>query len=333
MLGLGDVAAIGVPAARILRSRHLDSELSFLTLGAGEEVMSLVAEVDSVISITKEDWPDQLLPAIESFTRLAERIIRMRFEVIYNFDTWFMPCLLARILADNGVEVRGNRLRWSASEVLDSADAGTFRQEHASLPTEYLASSFPNMVDWSTRWWEADPTAGPYPRYYLQHCCGFESDLDYSLPATSDPLYREAAGERPIIALSLERRAREVRYPFGEELAQRLEGDGFFVWSKFDGSQPMHRTLGQLKASDLLITVGSAPQWLAQSVGCATMVIPGHLPPATLGADVTVARFLECQFCQASTCVEGIDYACYDVPPAEIAELAASFLASTPRRR
>jgi len=243
-----------------------------------------------------------------------------------------MPCALGRMLADFGIEVRGNMLRWSVSKLLADLRAGELAAHHVRYPAEYLVSTFPNMPRWFKRWWEDDPSAGPYPRFYLNQCCGFEAELDGTLHVATDALYREAAGTRPVVAVALSGRTRSRSYRFPMELTQALDDADCFVWSKFDGSQPLDRTLGQLQASDLLITVASAPQWLANSVGCPTLVIPGHVPPAVLGATRTVQRHLECQFCMALECVEKTDYACMSVPAAAIAADALRFLETAARR-
>jgi hypothetical protein len=40
-----------------------------------------------------------------------------------------------------------------------------------------------------------------------------------------------------------------------------------------------------LKSSDLLISVPSAPQWMATSVGCPSLIISGMVDPRTLMPD------------------------------------------------
>jgi hypothetical protein len=47
----------------------------------------------------------------------------------------------------------------------------------------------------------------------------------------------------------------------------------------------MRQTLAMLKSSDLLISVPSAPQWLATSVACPVMIISGQVDSRTLMAD------------------------------------------------
>ena len=47
----------------------------------------------------------------------------------------------------------------------------------------------------------------------------------------------------------------------------------------------MRQTLAQLAMTDLLITVPSAPQWLAASVGCKSLVITGEVDPRTIMPD------------------------------------------------
>lgn len=93
------------------------------------------------------------------------------------------------------------------------------------------------------------------------------------------------ATKQKVIALATEARTAERSYPDGKALQKLLEKAGFYVWSGFDGSQPMRKTLSMLKSSDLLITVPSAPQWLATTVGCPSLVVVGEVDARTLMPD------------------------------------------------
>jgi len=74
------------------------------------------------------------------------------------------------------------------------------------------------------------------------------------------------------------------------------------VWGRFDGSLPMRTTLARLAVTDLLITVATSTQWLARLVGCPSLMLSGAMHPATLGAEITVDRQLDCQYCCQQGC-------------------------------
>ncbi|HED66911.1 MAG TPA: hypothetical protein ENJ09_15315 [Planctomycetes bacterium] len=331
-LGLGDVACIGVPAARRIRRRHPDAELWFLTLGAGAEILELVPEVDRILRIDQSDWPDTIVPAIRSFAAIAERLAGFGFDLVYNIDTWFMPCVLGRMLAELGLEVVGNTTRASIEEIAASVRNATIRQEDVLYPSRFMQSTFPGMGAWNTRWWVDDPNAGPHGRFYLERCCGLGEPADLPLGGELDVEEDDSVrdGEKPVIALGLDSRTRARTYAHQDALHNLFEEAGFSVWSRFDGSQPMVKTLGQLASSDLCVTVSSAPQWLAASVGCPSLLIPGNVPPATLRPEMAIAPHLDCQHCMSTECPEGIDYACMDVAPEVILAATLRFLSEVP---
>ena len=71
MMGLGDVASIGVPAAKILRNRYPDAHISFLSYAAGGELTTLIPDINQAIIVTPDEWPDDIFSAMESFSALA----------------------------------------------------------------------------------------------------------------------------------------------------------------------------------------------------------------------------------------------------------------------
>lgn len=323
MMGLGDVASVLIPAVKMMRRKHPDAEIGVVTYGAGCELMEQVAEVDKMFTVFPEQWPNDIFPAMESFVDIAGVLASQGpFDRIINLDTWFMPCFLAQILKDAGHLVVGNHLGISGNELLAKLQNGEIGPDYVKSPVQYMKSDFPQMHDWHTNWWDRYPEAGPYPRFYLNHCCGFEGDVDTTLDLPGDEdFYAEARGRR-IVALSCAGRVGAKRYPHAGKLRALLEGAGCLVWDEFDGSLPMKTTLGRLRVTDLLVTVPTSTQWLAQLVGCPSLLIPGPLNPTVLSPMTHVPRTIECQYCFAShDCPEGLDFACMNIPPEKVAEM------------
>jgi len=86
-------------------------------------------------------------------------------------------------------------------------------------------------------------------------------------------------------------------------------------------------TLARLAATQLLVTVATSTQWLARLVGCPSLLLPGPVPPAAMGAELVAARVTDCQYCQQNTCATGRDFACLDVSPEDIVSTVRSGLA------
>ncbi len=287
MLGLGDVTCVGIPAIRYFKNKFPDADIHFLTYAAGEEVVRLAEPDITVKAMKKGEWPDDFLPALEAFLGLAESIVGEAYTHIINLDTWFMPCFLARFLKDVGEPVSGNCIAKSLQELLNEFQAQTLRPEFVNDPSEYIESSFMAMPRWHSPWWEFGtlPDFG-YPEFYLRACCGFsEIDMNMSINVPSNERLEKLRKRKKVIALATKARTDERSYPFADKLESLLKQAGFEVWTGFDGSVPMRKTLSNLKASDLLVTVPSAPQWLATAVGCPSLVISGEVDPRTLMPD------------------------------------------------
>jgi ADP-heptose:LPS heptosyltransferase len=328
LMGLGDVASILIPAVRLVAQQHPGARIHVLTYGAGTELMGLVPGVEQVHPITTEEWPGDIHPAVQSFLGIAERVAAQGFDRIINLDTWFMPCFLARVLGELGLEVEGNMINLSTGELFRRWQARELSQEFLQQPARYLQSSFPGMTDWTVPWWNQYPDAGAYPDFYLRHCCGFAGDIDRSLSVEPDREFRAEAMGRKIIALSMSGSSASKQYRNAHALQAGLERAGHFVWSRFDGSRPLRTTLARLAVTDLLVSVATSTQWLARLVGCPTLVLPGALPPSVLGAEATVDPVVSCQYCYQSHCPRQIDFACMDVPLAHIMDKVAACLAS-----
>ncbi|MDI1308075.1 MAG: hypothetical protein PSV17_01400 [Methylotenera sp.] len=324
MMGFGDVASILIPAVGMIHQQHTDATVDVLTYGAGVELMSLVPTVNSVLAVNAEQWPGDIDKAIPSFMAIAQVVISQNYDLIINLDTWFMPCFLARVLKDSGANVQGNFIDYSVEALLYKIERNTFTQSYFQTPNLYLASTYPNMADWSTPWWNQYSNT-TYPEFYLQHCCGFEQKVDISLFVEPDLAFKSQAQTKPIIALSLSGSKASKQYAHGKVLQSLLEQAGFFVWSQFDGSVPMQTTLARLKVTDLLITVATSTQWLAKLVGCPSLMIPGALPPSVFGAQLVIEKVTSCQYCYQNQCVENINFACMDIPPQNILEKTLQF--------
>lgn len=284
MLGLGDVTCVGIPAVRHLKKLFPDAEISMLTYAAAKDVVSLAEPDVKILHMQKGEWPDNILQAMEAFLGLSEKIIAEEYTQVINLDTWFMPCFLTRFLKDAGVAVTGNYMSISVADLLSEFQAQTLKPHYVNDPAAYMESTFFAMSRWHTPWWEigAIPDMG-YPEFYLRHCCGFSDiDMDMNIDVQPYKKFNNMRAHKQIIALATDARTKERNYPYGNELQSLLESKGYHVWTGFDGSVSMSKTLSMLKASDLLITVPSAPQWLAATVGCPSLVIVGEVDPRTL---------------------------------------------------
>lgn len=321
MMGFGDVASILIPAVKIVQQQYGQpanpAVVDVLTFGAGVELMSLVPEVNAVLAVDAVQWPSNIDQAIPSFIDIAEMIIAQCYDLIINLDTWFMPCFLARVLMDAGAHVQGNYINASVEQLLSQINNQTLTQVYFQSPREYLQSTYVNMLDWVRPWWNQYPDIA-YPAFYLQHCCGFKQDIDMTLSIHPDLDFKQQAGAKKIIALSLSGSKVSKQYQHGKVLQSSLEQAGFFVWSQFDGSLPMQTTLSRLKVTDLLITVATSTQWLAKLVGCPSLMIPGALPPSVLGAELVVDKIQHCQYCYQNQCVENKNFSCMDIHPEQI---------------
>lgn len=287
MLGLGDVTCIGIPAIRHLKNKFPEAEITVLTYAAGEDVIKLAEPDVKLMVMAKEEWPDNIIQAMEKFLMLAEKIIGEEYQEIFNLDTWFMPCFLARFLKDAGEPVAGNFMSISVDELIKQLHLQTLQHDYVHNPENYMDSTFFAMSRWHTPWWEFGniPDFG-YPEFYLRHCCGFNDiQMDMKVEVEANPTLNKIRKKQKVIALATQARTAERHYPYEKELTKCLEKAGFYVWTGFDGSIPMRKTLSKLKSTDLLVTVPSAPQWLATTVECPSLIILGEVDARTLMPD------------------------------------------------
>lgn len=327
LVGLGDVASILIPAARMVRRAAPEAQIDVLTYQAGVELMSLCEVVQNVLSITEQQWPRDLEPATQSFMNIA-RVIAMRgYDRIICLDTWFMPCFLARVLKDIGLNVEGNTIDMPAAEFFEKLCGGQLSAGYFQH-TNFMASSYPNMADWQTAWWLKPHDSIHYPEFYLKHCCGLGDNVEFDLPVEPDLRFKEHATDRKIIAVSFKGSAAYKNYPNADALIQRLHDEDYVVWSQFDGSLPMQTTLGRLAVTDLLITVATSTQWLARLVGCPSLMLPGAMHPATLGAELVVDQVVDCQYCCQQNCPAGRNFACAAVPVQDVMKKVTNFFSA-----
>lgn len=326
MMGLGDVASILLPAAKIMRQRYPDAELDVMTFNVGAELMGLMPEVDKVHMVTSEQWPSEMQEALPRFIDLAEYLAYEQYDQIINLDTWFMPCVLARCLKDMGLPVLGNYLEMSMQELFSSLLSFDIQQSYVKQPWQYIESTFPNMPQWFDRWWDKPEFAEmDYPQFYLNHCCQFPETIDISLDNFDKTVSFPSSEHQRIIALSTSGRVASKQYPYKDELKRLLEDEGYYVWGEFNGEVSMDVTLGRLAKTDLLITVATATQWLAKLVACPSYMITGPLPPSILGAEISAEKHIDCQYCAQSECHLDTPFSCMDIKPELIVQQVKNF--------
>jgi len=325
LAGLGDVASILIPAVRLIRAQEPDAVIDVLTYGAGIELMSLCKDVDDVLGVRQEQWPRDLAPATQSFLNIAQVIAARGYDRILCLDTWFMPCFLAQVLIDIGLNVEGNHLDRPVNDFFTALHAGTLPADY--FGTAFMASSYPRMKDWLRTWWLTPQPHANYPEYYLIHCCGLCDAIEPGLPIEPDAAFRSAAAGRPIIAVSFRGTTAIKHYKQADALTRLLREAGYHVWTGFDGSLPMGTTLARLASTDLLVTVATSTQWLARLAGCPSLMLPGAMHPAILGAEHTMGQTVDCQYCCQRGCPAGRDYACMDVPAQDVMDQVRRILA------
>lgn len=287
MLGLGDVTCVGIPAVRYFREKIPEAEITLLTYGVGKDIAELAGDDFAIMQLPKDEWPDNIIQAMERFLGLANEILAEEFDLIVNLDTWFMPCFLARFLKDAGEQVQGNYMSVNVEQLITELQMQTLKHDYVHDPANYMESTFTAMSSWHMPWWEFGylPDYG-YPEYYLRRCCGFDDiSMDMSIKVDANPTLERLQKKQKVIALACDARTEERNYPHQKQLTKLLEKKGYHVWTGFDGKDSMRKTLSKLKATDLLVTVPSAPQWLATTVGCPSLVIVGQVDARTLMPD------------------------------------------------
>jgi ADP-heptose:LPS heptosyltransferase len=284
MLSSGDVCAIGLPVLRNFQKNHPDAEIHFLTFGDGAELIKLAEPNVYVHHMTEEQWSDDFFLAMESFLGLAEDIISENYGQIVNLDTSFMPCFLARFLADAGEPVIGNYLNMSVQQLLQQVQSKSLQADYVNSAQAFMASSFANMHKWHGRWWQYDSECeGGYPEFYLTKCCGLVVDkLQQTIAVSADKRLVKKGKTNKVIGLCLSQSDDGYLYPYAEQLKKLLEQKGFFVWTDKDSKGNVRSLLKMLAASDIMVSKPSGYRWYAQAVDCATLLISGASEPVML---------------------------------------------------
>ena len=277
MMETPDVAAIGVPAIRYVKKRLPEASIHCLTFAQGEDIIRLAEPDVTVFSLAQEQWPADLLAAMEVFLGLAEIIVGQSYDEIINLDTMFMPCLLARFLKDAGEPVEGNLLSVSVNALIEQFKLQTLKPEFVLHEAEFLVSTWPGMSQWQTHWWlRPEPPETGYPEFYLRRCCGYGSiDMDMALDVT--PAIVDEG--KQYVALSVATNTPDIAYPFADDIEAALEEQGIRVWRGVDDDTPMQRKLSMLSGCALLVTVPNGNQWLASAVNTPTLMISGPINP------------------------------------------------------
>ena len=284
MLSSADVCAIGLPVLRYFQKNNPQAEIHFLTFVDGAELIRL-AEPNVVIHhVTQQQWPDNFFLAMESFLGLAEEIVGENYSQIINLDTTFMPCFLARFLADAGEPVSGNYLNMSVQQLIQQFQDESLQAEYVNSPQAFMASSFVNMHKWFGRWWQYDAEyEGGYPEFYLTKCCGLVVDkLDQAINVGVDKRLVKKAKSNKVIGLCFGQSDDGYLYPHTERLKKLLEQKGFVVWTDQETKGNIRSLLKMLAATDLMVCKPSGHRWYAQAVDCATLLVSGNSEPALL---------------------------------------------------
>lgn len=284
MVASGDVSAIGLPVLRHFQASFPDAEIHFLTFADGAELLKIAEPQVVIHQVSQQQWPDDFFQALESFLGIAEQLIGEAYTQLINLDTAFMPCFLARFLADAGEPVSGNYLNMSVSQLLQQVQDQSLQADYVNSTPAFMASSFVNMHKWHGRWWQyGDQIEGGYPEFYLTKCCGLEADkLQQSINIAADKRLLKKAKTSKVIGLCLGQSDDGYSYPFSQRLKKLLEQQGFVVWQDDNGQSDVKNTLKMLAASDLMVCKASGHRWYAQAVACPTLLISGASEPALL---------------------------------------------------
>lgn len=284
MLSSGDVCSIGLPVLRYFQKIQPNADIHFLTFGEGAELIKLAEPSVYVHHITEQQWPDEFFLAMDSFLGFAEQIIGENYSQIINLDTTFMPCFLARFLADAGEPLSGNYLNMSVQQLLQQVKDKRLQADYVNSTQAFMASSFVNMHKWHGRWWQFEAEyEGGYPEFYLSQCCGLvDGKLQQAIDVSADKRLIKKAKSSKVIGLCLSQSDDGYLYPHVIQLKKLLEQTGYVVWTDQDSKENIETLLKMLSATDLMVCKPSGYRWYAQAVDCATLMISGVSEPALL---------------------------------------------------
>ncbi|MBC3765034.1 glycosyltransferase family 9 protein [Neptunicella marina] len=281
MTDFADVVGVALPALRYFKQQLPEANISLLSYANGIDFIKLAEPNINVWGLNREQWPDNIIPAMETFLGLAEQIVANKYDQIINLDCGFMPCFLARFLKDAGEPVVGNYISMSLNELLEQFQQQTLKPEYVNQPTEYMQSTFYGMTRWQSEWWQSPflPDNG-YPEFYLRSCCGFDqATMDWSINIESDAALNSQ--NKKVVALATMDAMTGVGFPRTVELADQLQQKGFEVWQFDPNAHAPADVLAKLKSTDLLVCIPGAARWMAACVSCPVMLISGDVDPRT----------------------------------------------------
>ena len=213
-----------------------------------------------------------------------------------HIPTSFMPCFLARFLADTAEPVSGNYLNLSVVQLLQQVQDQSLQADYVNSTAAFMDSSFVNMHKWHTRWWEYEAEYdGGYPEFYLTKCCGLVDDkLDQTIVVNPDKRLAKMASTKKVIGLCFGQSDDGYLYPYADNLKKRLEQKGFVVWSDQDAKEDIRLLLKMLSASHLMVSKPCGHRWYAQAVECPTLLISGVNEPALLMPEFATDQVIPC---------------------------------------
>ncbi|WP_111976542.1 glycosyltransferase family 9 protein [Algibacillus agarilyticus] len=292
MLSLGEIASVAVPALRYLQQTRPDSEITVLTYGAGEKIIKLAEPTVQVSALLDGFWPDEFLPAMETFLGLAEDILAVEYDEVINLDTAFMPCFLARFLKDAGEKVTGNILSMSVQSLIADFQTQALQPEFVQEQSLYLESTYFTMATWHTQWWQgAYLPDGGYPEYYLSRSCGYidyqhNDHIELSEPT---PINKPA---KKVIALALAPSAQDAGFDRNQILQEKLIAAGFDILNEFRKSSDVEQQFKDLNRADLLVTLARDAFWFAKAVNCPRLLLAADNEPKMLMSEYTIETAL-----------------------------------------
>lgn len=279
-----DCLTIGTVAVKHLSHKFPDSDIHLLAYSLPKEFESLLPSNTSLFDLKGNQWPDDILKAMEWFFEIAADVVKHEYTSIINLDTAFMPCMLARFLKDAGEPVVGNYINMDVQQLISKLVEHTLQPEYVNEMLQYLASTFVGMSRWRQFWWQSDiETQYGYPEFYLRHCCGFD-DLDYEFTIDVEANHTLAKQQsQKVLALSsgFDDRTGSLM----KEASKQLAKLGFIVWNIDLQKEGYLKTLKKIKASTLAVIFSEPSFWLAKAVKCQTLLMCEGVEPLTMMPD------------------------------------------------
>lgn len=275
MLEEADALSIAVPAVRHLQKQIPEADVHVLTYGKGAELVDIALPETSVIVLPEGQWPQDIVPAMEVFLGLAERIIGEGYKQIINLDVAFMPCFLARFLQDAGEPVSGNLLGMSVAELIDELQQQTLSADFVNEPSHYVQSSWLSMNQvFSDAWLRGGNIPdGGYPEFYLRRCCGF-SDIDMDMQLAVS--IRDTVSADVCLYLP--------GHATISDILSQLKTDGITAIALSD-QLSLRKMAEQIAGSSLVVCEPGTAFWLAKACGKTTLLVGGEVNPRSYMPD------------------------------------------------